>query len=610
MDSISKAYQILKEYKGDNPEILYLKACTERSKGFSLGDFQVKYVIANEKYHRKTINRYIRINRELGEKIQEKYNIEFTPQVLFIGDIVGEMGNSYHCYIIFRRDKTKVGGTFVLSYVSKRGLLDEIESIDHSLLDIDFSPFDAMTSHLGRTLKEHQKDGAKFLIANKKAILAHSMGCGKTTSAIVASLAGGYDKILVIPTASLKINWKKEISLYHDSNDIEIVNGTDFKGDKKFTIINYDILKNFYDIPYETIYENTPNGVVKKVKKSHDKSYIEQCMRNSKLFQIPFDCVIIDEAHKLSNKTSWRYKVVDDFLHRSGIQNVFLLTGTPFTNKLMNFYNLLKLIDAPITQDYYYYMTRYCNAKKKTRKDGRSYMVFGEPQNLEELYHKCKNVYQKLSLGDIGVTVDKYVETRYYDLNAAQQKTYDTIWSDYVRENNLYDYSDSELCRQLVESLMIRKFLAIEMVDNTIKTIEDIVEDEEKVVVMCNFREEMDMIMSHFKDKAVLFDGTMSPKKKDEAVERFQKDDKVKVFVGQIVAASVGITLTASHNLIFNSISYSSTDLKQAEDRIFRITSDKDAHIIYQSFTDRISQWVMNIVQGKSEMADLLIKKN
>ena len=49
---------------------------------------------------------------------------------------------------------------------------------------------------------------------------------------------------------------------------------------------------------------------------------IKKALLNSPLFTSNFDCVIIDEAQKLSNNTSNRYKVIYDFLRKSDIKYV------------------------------------------------------------------------------------------------------------------------------------------------------------------------------------------------------------------------------------------------------------------------------------------------
>lgn len=91
-------------------------------------------------------------------------------------------------------------------------------------------------------------------------------------------------------------------------------------------------------------------------------------MSNSQIFQSNFDLIIIDEAHRLSNTTSGIYKIVSDLVARSKPLGIYAITGTPITNRPINFYNILKIINAPIASDWNYYVTRYCDAKSFYKK--------------------------------------------------------------------------------------------------------------------------------------------------------------------------------------------------------------------------------------------------
>ena len=100
----------------------------------------------------------------------------------------------------------------------------------------------------------------------------------------------------------------------------------------------------------------------------------------------------------------------------------------------------------------------------------------------------------------------------------------------------------------------------------------------------------------------------MTAKAKDKAVDSFMNNPNTTVFICNLTAASVGITLTASHYIIFNSYSWVSADNKQMEDRIYRLTQDKDVTCVYQMFTDSISKEMYDIVKNKELIAEEVIK--
>ena len=618
-NSIDKAYDILKTYEGKNNRILYLQRLYSLGQCV-LGDFDVEYILNNYDFEPYMVGKTVKITRDYGLKLQQKYELDFCPEKIRISSVIGEMGNCLHCYVQYRQSVPSQ-----LMYVNKNSILNELEDIDWRSFEVDFTELDKK-----RPLREHQKEGVKFLLANKKCILADSMGLGKTYQAICAAVLGNFKKILIITTASLKTTWRKEIELVEPKENIQVINGSEWQSGYKFTIVNYDIAQRFYEVAEEIAYEakELPNadGTVTKVKvpitvknkstgkleykmkKSRKKEDIKEALKKSPLFLEQFDCVIIDEAHKLSNPKAKRYQVLEDFIKKSQIPYVFLLTGTPITKDTVKFYYLLKLIDANITKDYIYYMRTYCSAKKRKFR-GKELLVPGKSSHLDELKEKVKHLYIRRELKDMADMVNKTVSTRYYDLDKLQIAEYDRLWNEYTMAQLENGDNTNEDYRQLVEGGLVRHFLANQMIDNTIKLIDEKIEDGDKVVVMCTFTDELQKFKTYYGSKCVVYDGKMTPKAKDKAFDKFQNDPKVKVFVGNIVAASVGLSLTAAHTLIFNSYSWIAAENQQAEERVYRLTSTNDVEIIYQLFTDSISEHMYKTVIEKQRVANDTIKK-
>ena len=620
---ISKAYEILKTYDGDNNQIRYYKSLYDNNR-LILEDFGVQYILNNYDYEPIEVNKNVKIAPELGETIKEKFMLDFIPTKIHITKIIGEMGGSYHGYV-----KSRNGSQ--LLYLKKRYILDKLVDIDYNTLDIDFDTYDNMPSANGRKLKEHQKTAVKFLVANKKCILADSMGLGKTVSSIIASLAGGYKKTLVITTASLKSGWKKDLLYYVPEDDIEIVSGSKWTPGKKYTLINYDIIDNFYEVPMEPVFnienvydakgnivdtfkvpvmvkDKNTGKLVQKMQKSMKKADIQKALGESPLFWENYDCVIIDEAQKLSNNTSIRYKTIYDFLRKSNPKAIFLLTGTPLTNRPINLYHILKLIDADITRDYNYFVKRYCGGEEIHLKDGRTIIKSGDATNLDELRERIKDIYIRRLASETGEMVGKTVLRKYYDLDDKQKAEYDRLWNEYQEAQENSGKYDSEQYRQLVEGMLVRQYLAKEMVNHTIELAEDYIQNDEKVVIITCFQEEMDLFKKHFGNKCVVYNGKMLPKQKDKAQDEFMNNPKVKVFVGQVIACGVGLSIPVARTLIFNSYDWVAANNAQCEDRIYRLTQTRDVECIYQLFTDSISQDMFDKVIYKQLISNQIIK--
>jgi SWI/SNF-related matrix-associated actin-dependent regulator 1 of chromatin subfamily A len=182
----------------------------------------------------------------------------------------------------------------------------------------------------------------------------------------------------------------------------------------------------------------------------------------------------------------------------------------------------------------------------------------------------------------------------------------------------------SETQKDLVELILLRQFIANEAIPYTIEMVENAIEMGRKVIIFTSFTDELETIANHFGKIAVKHNGPMSTIKKQGAVDQFQNNDKIKVFVGNIKSAGVGITLTEATVVIFNSFDWVTGNNEQAEDRAYRIGQNNDVNVYYQLFEDTISvrMWetlkqkkqVINTILGvdnasKEDETDLLIQK-
>jgi SNF2 family DNA or RNA helicase len=641
LEKIHKAHEILNEYEGINSYIIKLKNIVVAYKTRAMNDFECKYVLSNHEREPMEINKLVMIADWYGEELKKGWEIEFIPKKLKITWFLGETDTHYHFYCIYRRSQDKA----VELFAPKKAILTDFLIEDYHDVKFDVSKY--ITEK--RTPLSHQIEAAKFMLSRKRCIIADEMGSGKSYSAILAALEGGYKHILIIAPASVKKTWEKELKLLVDERDITIVQGSKWN-DAKFTILNYDILDNFYVIPEQTVKSRELNvddngNVVKEYKEkkivSRSKKIIDEAMSKSQLFQSHYDLVIIDEAHRLSNNTSGRFKIIADLLKRSNPNGIFELTGTMITNSTKNLYNLLKLIDVPITKNWQYFMERYCGAKflfKKNEKAAYTTMFLkekkkstwydlsqdekkeldeilekrckklcipGEDTNLEELQEIIKPYYLRRLKTDFATMVTKSVKYLHYEMTDEEQKSYDELWDKYLELQE--DKEKTEKNKKLIEVSLMRQWLADKMISRTIDLVKKCVSVGRKVIVFCAYDNEINKFVEEFGDICVYHNGKLNEKKKNESVERFQNDDNIKVFIGNIQSASVGLTLTAASVVVFNCFSFVPADCLQAEDRVFRIGQTKPCTIYYQSFNGTYYDKMLEIIHSKQDVIDKVI---
>ena len=548
-----RAISLLETYQGANNYILKLKHQKETNKRFFPTRAQCDYIINYYEVTPKVAKRWVDLDPYFAKKIADEKLLLKIPEQVWVEKLLVEKEKSYHVW-----GKVLDSETIHDFWLPKGALIKT-----HTIKDIvvDYSKY----SH--RPPLEHQKEAIEKLAGSKRFILADDMGLGKTTSTIIAALETGAKKILIVCPASLKINWQREIENYSDRS-VYISEGKNFSIEHDFVIVNYDILKNFYDLK--------------------DKD-------NSLITQGNFDLIILDEAHYVSNGQAARKKLVNSFSKKC--ERVWLLTGTPMTNRPMNYFNLLSLIESPVSQNWMAYAIRYCQGYQFTAGTRKIWNVTGA-SNLEELRDRTsRQVLRRLKTEVLDVP-EKIITPVYLRLKS---KLYEGLMGEYYDWYNKNPDESSSLTVQFSKLMKVRQVIAEEKIKDTIELAENILEQDKKVIIFTNFTETLNRIADHFGKQAVRLDGSTSKPQRQYAVDQFQDNDKIKVFVGNVKAAGVGITLTAAEAVIINDLSFVPGDLAQAEDRAYRYGQKNSVSVYYPIFDNSIEGIIYDMVNRKKQ---------
>ena len=551
-----KALSLLDSYSGANNHILYLKTKKETSKKFYPTRTQSDYIINYFDTVPKVARKWVDLDTYFAKKFAEERYLMETPEKIYIEKLLVEKEKSYHIWGKFF-DKDPL----TEFWVPKSSL---IKTHNVEKVDVDYSKY----NH--RPPLEHQKEAVEKLAGSRRFILADDMGLGKTTATIIAALETGSKKILIICPASLKINWQREIENYSD-RPVYIAEGKKFSTESDFVIVNYDILKNFHDTD-----PKKKNGSI--------------------LNQSNFDLVILDEAHMISNPQAQRTKIINHFV--KDIKRVWLLTGTPMTSRPMNYYNLLNIIESPVAQNWMAYAIRYCQGYQFMAGRRKVWNVTGA-SNLEELRDRTSKQILRRLKEDVLDLPDKIISPVYLRLKS---KEYEELMGEY------YDWFDnkkdesSSLTVQFSKLMKVRKVIANEKTKQTIEFAENIIEQGKKVIIFTNFTDTLQTIYQHFGKQAVYLDGSCSKPHRQNAVDEFQENDKIKVFVGNLKAAGVGLTLTAAEVVIMNDLSFVPAEHAQAEDRAYRYGQKSNVLVYYPLYENTIEGAVYDILNRKKEI--------
>lgn len=379
-----------------------------------------------------------------------------------------------------------------------------------------------------KILKPFQIEGTNFLTARRTALLADTMGLGKTIQALAAIEKINSENNLIICPASVRTNWRREI----------VECGL---RDENFSVISY-------------------NQAVS--------------MAGSGLnFGAEWGTLILDEAHYLKNPESQRTQAV--FANKNGLarraKRVWALTGTPILNRPRELYPILKTMGGKVLGGYDTFpkfAQRYCGAFF----DGRGINTKGS-SNLGELAEKLKGFMLRREKREVLADLPPVIY--YYpplELTDAELRPI------YKVE---FEISDREAClspthedyAQLGDLARLSRVTGVATSGKIVAYVEDLLETVEKVVVFFRHHDVAEKLYAGLmKYCPAVFHGQMNDREKTEAVEKF-KSSESRVFLGQIQAAGVGINglQEVCDNVVFAELTWVPGETDQAIGRLDRI---------------------------------------
>jgi SWI/SNF-related matrix-associated actin-dependent regulator 1 of chromatin subfamily A len=556
------ALLILDTYSGGNNYILKLKLQKETNKKFYPTRAQSEYILNFHDKSPKVAKKWVELDPYFAKKIADEKLYTDIPKEVWVEKLLAEKEKSYHIWGKVL-DKEQIHEFWL-----PKGALLKTHKVEK--VEIDYLKYEH------RPPLNHQKEAIEKLAGSKRFILADDMGLGKTTSTIIAAIETGAKRILIICPASLKINWQREIENYTDRS-VYIAEGKNFSTEHDFVIVNYDILKNFYDI------------------KKNEETLI---------YQFNPDLIIIDEAHYIQNGQAQRTKLVNHFSKRT--DKLWLLTGTPMTSRPMNYFNLLSLIESPVAQNWMAYAIRYCQGYQFKAGNRKIWNTSGA-SNLEELRDRTSRQVLRRLKTEVLDLPDKIMTPIYLRLKS---KLYEGLMGEYYDWYKNRTEESSSLTVQFSKLMKVRQVIAEEKINDTIELAQNIIDQDKKVIIFTNFTDTLQKIHSHFGKQSVYLDGSCTKPQRQYAVDQFQENDKIKVFVGNLKAAGVGITLTAAEAVIMNDLSFVPSDHAQAEDRAYRYGQKSNVSVYYPIFENTIEGVIYDMLSNKKNIIDTVMGDN
>jgi len=421
----------------------------------------------------------------------------------------------------------------------------------------------------GLSLMEFQKEGVGFIESrNGNVIVGDEMGTGKTITVLTyISNHPELTPVVIVVPATIKYNWKKEAEKWLlTKRDIQILESKKTKKLKKSS----DIIIVNYDIVYAW---------------------------RKEIANINPKVLILDECHAIKTSTTKRTKGVKHIAKKT--KHIIPMSGTPAINRPAELYNSIKLVEPELFGSFQSYAQRYCDAYF----NGYGWEYKGG-SNLEELYDILSNIMIRRKKEDV---IEDLPEKRrtFVSLDLTNISDYNKAENDFIewiRENKGKRAAERASSAEKLVKVGTLRLLAVRgALANSIQWIKNFLADYDgKLVVFAVHKEIISALMEEFGDIAVKIDGSVpTGEVRQTIVEKFQNDKNIRLFVGNIKAAGVGITLTASSNIVFLELPWTPGELEQAEDRCHRMGQKNAVNIWYLLAENTIEMELAKMIDSK-----------
>jgi len=269
-------------------------------------------------------------------------------------------------------------------------------------------------------------------------------------------------------------------------------------------------------------------------------------------------------------------------------------------------YNVINIINPSLFPNRFAYAKQYCDAKH----NGYGW-DFNGASNTAELHQKLTS---SIMLRRKKIDVLKELPAKQYSLipftidNMKDYKFAEDDFLTYVKETKGTQAALRASSAEVLASIEALKQLAVAgKMNGVINWVRDFLESGEKLVIMATHKIVIDTLMQEFKDIAVKVDGSTTQQARHSAVQLFQDNDKIRLFVGNIKAAGVGLTLTAASSVAILEFPWTPGDLHQAIDRVHRIGQVNAVNVYYLVARDTIDEKIAKMLDKKVKIIDTIM---
>jgi len=450
---------------------------------------------------------------------------------------------------------------------------------------------------------EHQRNALNQSAEKTQWAYFMEMGTGKTKVTIdnmaYLFLQRKITAALIIAPKSVYTNWETEIEVHMPD------------------VIKYKIFKWNLDKPkdYFKLEESKDLKIfLINVEALSTKRGFEGCVKYLSKNKLNF--VALDESTTIKNRSAKRTKNILALQKLSLVRRI--LTGSPITKSPLDLYTQCQFLSPELLgfSSYLAFRNRYAEMTDIPVGSGRYISVPKYYKRLEELETKLKQFSTRIRKDQCLDLKPKVRQKRYIELEGESKKIYERL-----RTSALAIVEDSTISfsNKLTEIIKLHQVCngfskdddgqILELHKSKINALDEILEETDgKVIIWANYIYNIKEIISFLekkygKESVVSIYGAIDVQTRKKAVEKIQKDPKVRFLVGNPTTGGFGLTLTAVNTVIYFSNNYNLEVRMQSEDRAHRMGQKGTVVYIDIVAKNTLDEAIMKSLTSKGQVA-------
>lgn len=409
-----------------------------------------------------------------------------------------------------------------------------------------------------------------------RGIIGLEMGLGKTVITLAMICRKNYKRTLIVLPLQIIEQWRSSLVKFTNlkEGDIAIYQGPKRKS---LNLLRYRVIITTYDV----IRMEMPDE--------------DSLLYNAREF---FECIILDEAHKIRNKKTQTFRTCSDLA--ANITAKWLLTGTTIHNKFQDFLTLCEFLklsgiskteftkvvtSAEWKKKYYYRLTKaQCDLQLPEKTIHEHFLNFDEEHSddYQQLLDEIKEIYETYMANPTQLQFSHLIVKILRLRQCCNHMDAHLDPAHYKLARNRHDQATSAKFAKIIEIIQAAK-------------------RGDKLLIFSQWAHSLHLLakqLDRYWIEYLQYDGSLDIGEKNQVLQEF-KEGQAQVLMLTITSGGVGLDMSCANHVILMDSWWNQALEEQAIDRVYRIGQKKkvEVHRLYMSET--IETWLVEMKKEK-----------